>query len=276
MSSETAEVRKSKLIKSPHGFSTRRGGVSRGIFDSLNLGMNRGDDECDVKENWRRFLEACDIDTDRFVCGKQVHGNYVHVADESVLREAYGAGYMAEADGYVTNIKNIPLAVFTADCVPVLLEDMEGGVVAAVHCGWRSTVADIEKETIDKMVCLGGAIDNICIAIGPAICEKCFQVGEEVIEAVCKLLGIDFKEAILHDTFYYNTDVVLFCKDKESEGKYYLNLRQVVKQRFMQLGIPDNQIEISKECTMCQPGDYWSHRYTNGERGSQANIIMLR
>ena len=273
-----AIVRKSNIIKSPHGFSTRKGGVSKGIFDSLNLGMNRGDDIDDVKENWRRFLEACCISNDEFVCGKQVHGDYVHIADESVLRPAYGEGWMADADGYVTNKKNVPLAVFTADCVPVLLEDIQGGVVAAVHCGWRSTVADIGKETIDKMVTLGAKPENICVAIGPAICRKCFQVGQEVIEAVCSLLGLDAKENIkdLPDSFEESVDrEILFIEDKENPGKYFLDLRLVVKKRFMQLGVSENHIEISRDCTMCQPEDYWSHRYTGGIRGSQANIIEL-
>ncbi len=263
MSDTSAVIRTSSVIKSPHGFSTRRGGVSTGIFNSLNLGMNRGDDSNLVKENWRRFLEACNIHEEEFVCGKQVHGNYVHIATRDVARPAYGPGWMADADGYVTNERGLPLAVFTADCVPVLLEDIEGGVVAAVHCGWRSTVADIEKETIDKMVSLGASTTNIHIAIGPAICEKCFQVGREVIDAVINLLeGVDGADE-------------LYISDSENAGKYYLNLRGVVKKRFMMLGVPGKNIEISSECTMCQPGDYWSHRYTNGDRGSQANIIML-
>lgn len=277
---EKAVVRQSKLIKSPHGFSTRIGGVSSGIFDSLNLGMNRGDDVEAVKENWRRFLKACNISNEEFVCGKQVHGNYVHIADESVLRPAYGEGWMADADGYVTNKKRVPLAVFTADCVPVLLEDIQGGVVAAVHCGWRSTVADIEKETIDKMLLLGANEDDICVAIGPAICKKCFQVGREVIEAVCELLGMNFDESISNSSDSFEDEDIragkmFFIRDKDNEDKYYLDLRRVVKERFMQLELKEDNIEISDECTMCQPGDYWSHRYTNGERGSQANIIEL-
>ncbi len=262
MNDSSAIIRTSSLLKNPHGFSTRKGGVSTGIFSSLNLGMNRGDDISLVKENWRRFLDACSIHEDKFVCGKQVHGNYVHVATKDIARPAYGAGWMADADGYVTNEPGLPLAVFTADCVPVLLEDNVGGVVAAVHCGWRSTVADIEKETIDKMVGLGADVNNINIAIGPAICEKCFQVGGEVIEAVISLLEDDVTE--------------LYVADSMNDGKYYLNLRGVVKKRFMMLGVPGENIEISPECTMCQPDDYWSHRYTNGERGSQANIIMLK
>lgn len=262
MNDMTAVIKTSSKIKSPHGFSTRIGGVSTGIFDSLNLGMNRGDDENLVKENWRRFMEASGISEEKFVCGKQVHGNYVQIATSKIARPAYGPGWMAEADGYVTNEPGLPLAVFTADCVPVLLEDCVAGVVAAVHCGWRSTVADIEKETIEKMVGLGASTTNINVAIGPAICDKCFQVGSEVIGAVNKLLnGVETGD--------------LYFPDKEHDDKFYLNLRGVVKRRFMMLGVLEDNIEVSRECTMHQPTEYWSHRYTHGERGSQANIIML-
>ena len=131
---------KSKLITYPHGFSTRNGGVSQGIFSSLNLGMNRGDDEDSVKENYRRFLKSCGIKTESFVCGKQVHGNNVMMVYKEDAKPAYGYDELFEADGYVTNISGVPLAVFTADCIPLLLADEESGVIAAVHCGWRSTV----------------------------------------------------------------------------------------------------------------------------------------
>lgn len=256
---ESLSIVKSSFIKSPHAFSTRLGGVSQGIFSSLNLGMNRGDDIASVKENWNRFLKASNINTNLFVCGKQVHSNYVHIATSDDLREAYGPGDLIEADGYVTNESNVAIAVFTADCVPVLLEDIDHHVIGSVHCGWRSTMADIENNTIDKMLSLGAHPENIRISIGPAICEKCFEVGSEVIEAAIELLGYDCSELYI----------------QKENNKYLLNLRGVVKKRFTQLGIPENNIEIIKDCTMHSPEKYWSHRYTKGERGSQANIIML-
>ena len=152
MSDTSAVIRTSSVIKSPHGFSTRRGGVSTGIFNSLNLGMNRGDDSNLVKENWRRFLEACNIHEEEFVCGKQVHGNYVHVATRDIARPAYGPGWMADADGYVTNERGLPLAVFTADCVPVLLEDIEDAEEDVRDEGPAALLADVSNSALSDRV----------------------------------------------------------------------------------------------------------------------------
>lgn len=250
---------KSSLIDCPHGFSTRTGGVSDGIFASLNLGMNRGDDKLRVIENWNRFLDSAGINSREFVCGEQVHKNNVHIATKDDLRPAYGPGEMNVCDGYVTNLKDVPLAIFIADCVPVLLYDREHKVIGAVHCGWRSTVADIQKNAVDKMVTLGSKEKDIAAAIGPAIGKCCFEVGVEVIQAVNELLKGDAA------SFY----------TKKGE-KYLLDLRGVVKQRFIELGLKEENIELVGECTMCHPDRYWSHRYTKGERGSMAAVIALQ
>lgn len=247
---------KSSVISCPHGFSTRTGGVSDGMFATLNLGMNRGDERARVTENWRRFLRSCGIETDSFVCGKQVHGNKVHIARREDLRPAYGKGFMNECDGYVTDIANVPLAIFTADCVPVLMEDEKAGVVGAIHCGWRSTVADIEKNAVDAFTSLGSNPADIHIALGPAIDRCCFEVGGEVIEEVKRLIGGA-------DEFY-----------SERADKYMLDLRGVVKRRFTMLGVLPENIETVGECTMCHPERYYSHRGTKGNRGSLACLIM--
>lgn len=257
--SEEIRVETSEKLRFPHGFSTRIGGVSEGIYESLNLGMNRRDIKERVIENWNRFLEACNISQKEFVCGEQVHGNNVHIADYNDLRPAYGPGEMNVADGYVTNKPGIPLAIFTADCVPVLLEDYDNCVAGAVHCGWRSTVADIQKETIEKMISLNASLDNIHVAIGPAIDRCCFEVGKEVIDAVELLLGENCADLY----------------DAKSDGKYMLDLRGVVKRRFIQLGVSEQNIELVGECTMCHPDRYFSHRYSKGQRGSLACVIGI-
>lgn len=259
MEKEKIVVEKAKKFIYPHGFSTRIGGVSDGIYASLNLGMNRGDAKEKVIKNWDLFREASGIKNEAFVCGNQVHGNNVHIAANADLRPAYGPGELIEADGYVTNESNVPLSVFTADCVPVLLEDSIAGVVGAVHSGWRSTVADIEKQAIKKMISLGSNPSDILIAIGPAIDKCCFEVGPEVIEAVNELIGSD------NAASYYA------AKDN---GKFMLDLRGVVKKRFIQLGVLPENIEFVGGCTMCNHERYFSHRYTKGERGSLACIIV--
>lgn len=258
--SEEVQIDTSVILQSRHAFSTRIGGISDKEFGTLNLGMNRGDEPVRVTENWRRFMEKAGIGYKPFVCGKQVHGNVVHVATHEDARPAYGEGELIEADGYVTKEKGLPLAIFTADCVPVLLEDTTAGVVGAVHCGWRSTVADIEANAIEKMVELGAKTCNIRIAIGPAINRCCFEVGPEVIDAVKWLIGD--KEAA---AFY----------DAKSDGKYMLDLKGVVACRFEQLGVPGENMEMVGECTMCHPEKYYSHRYSNGSRGSLASVIEL-
>ena len=250
----------STLIRSPHGFSTRLGGVSEGIFSSLNLGMNRGDDVALVTENWRIFLDDTGIGYKPFVCGKQVHGNNVHIASIEDARPAFGPGELIEADGYVTNVVDLPLAIFTADCVPVLMEDPLAGVVGAIHCGWRSTVADIMKSAVDAFISLGSSPENIRMAIGPAIRRCCFEVGEEVIEAVVNLIGEG------HEDLYNLKD----------NGKYMLDLSEVVKARFIQLGLGQDNMEIVGECTLCHPDLYYSHRYGGPTRGSLASAICLK
>ena len=258
--SEDVQVDMSDIITSRHAFSTRIGGISDREYSTLNLGMNRGDEQARVTENWRRFFEKAGIDNIPFVCGKQVHGNTVHIATRSDARPAYGEGELIEADGYVTKEANLPLAIFTADCVPLLLEDVNAGVVGAIHCGWRSTVADIEGNAIDKMIELGAKAEDIRAAIGPAIDKCCFEVGEEVIEAVEKLIGA--KEA----AEYY---------DSKENGKYMLDLRGVVACRLVRLGVAADNIEMVGGCTMCNPKRYFSHRYSNGSRGSLASVISL-
>lgn len=252
-------ILKSKLLTFPHGFSTRVGGVSEGIYDSLNLGMNRGDDPEKVKENWRLFLDACGIDNKAFVCGAQVHSTIVYPATKDNLRPAYGEGTLIEADGYVTNEKNVPVAIFTADCVPILLEDSLNRVVGAVHAGWRGAVSDIEKSAISQMLNHKADVENIHIAIGPAIGFCCFEVGPEVVDGIKSLLG---------------KDAAPFIKEKGS-GKFMADLRGAVRMRFIQLGVKPENIELVGECTMCHPEKYWSHRYTGGIRGSQACAISI-
>jgi len=255
----TVIVLKAKEFVSKHGFSTRTGGVSTGIYESLNLGMNRGDDRELVIENWDRFLDASGISEREFVCGNQIHSAKVHIATKKDLRPAYGPGELIEADGYVTNIPGVPLAVFTADCVPVLLEDSKNRVIGCLHAGWRGAVADIEGEGINKMLSLGADISEIKVAIGPAIDKCCFEVGDEVKEGIVNLLGEDGQK---------------FLTLKQN-GKYMADLRGAVKRRFLQLGVKEQNIELVGGCTMCHPELFWSHRYTKGERGSQASIITL-
>lgn len=246
-------------ITAPHCFTTRYGGVSVGSLSAMNLGENRGDDPANVIENYRRIKEATGVDTDRLCFTKQVHGNEVRmVTEEDIHTLMTPVPY--EADGLVTNVPGLSILAFVADCVPLLMYEENHGVAAAVHCGWRSTVRDIMAVAVEKMVSLGAVPGEIRAAIGASIGACCFEVGPEVPEAVYALLPDDHAGIV---------------RAGEAEGKFYVDLREAIARRLVQLGVAREHILVSTECTMCSPHKYWSHRVTKGDRGNQAAMITL-
>lgn len=246
-------------IKARHAFTTRYGGVSGGIWASLNLGEHRGDDPENVRENYRRVKEATGIDTDRLVFTRQVHGREVRVATQADIHTLM-TPVPYEADGLVTNIPGLPITCFIADCVPLLMHDEKNGVIAAVHCGWRSTVQDIMAAAVEKMVSLGAEPGEIQAAVGESIGACCFEVGPEVPEAVRALLPGAHEGVI---------------RQGKAPDKFYVDLREAIRRRLTQLGVPAEHIAVSDECTVCQHNKYWSHRATQGRRGHQAAMIEL-
>jgi len=248
----------SSLLSARHMFTTRHGGVSTGVWSSWNFGENRGDEIENVRENYRRAGEIFGVSADDFVVTRQVHGIEVRVAAETD-RHTIGEPVPYEIDGLVTNIKGLPILIHIADCVPVLLEDKEAGVIGAVHCGWKSSVADILGVAVGKMLSLGAKAENIHAAIGESIGFCCFETDSEVPEAVEKYLGGDTAGLIR----------------EEVSGKFHVDLKNANARRLMQLGLKSENIDISTECTMCNQEKYWSHRGTQGVRGSMCAAIML-
>jgi YfiH family protein len=246
-------------IPFPHAFTTRWGGVSTGALDSLNLGENRGDSEENVRENYRRVFGALGLPEQEACFTKQVHGSVVRLVTDADRRALF-TPFPYEADGIVTNVRGLPLFCFTADCVPVLLCDPSAGAAGAIHCGWRSTAADILGEAVSKMQALGARPENIRAAVGPAIELCCFETGPEVPEAVERLLGGD-------------SGGVFFAAG--DTGKFMVDLKETNRRRLIRLGLRTENISVSDECTACNCGKYWSHRKTGGIRGSQAALIAV-
>ena len=249
----------SDILKVPHAFTTRLGGVSGGIWESLNLGENRGDTRENVEENYRRISCALGV-PDKMVFTRQVHGCRVEAVDESDLRSPFGPT-PPERDGLITARPNVPLIIFTADCIPILFHDGRRGAIGACHAGWRGTVADIAGETVRQMASTFGCrLGDIRAAIGPGIGPCCFETGAEVPEAVMEVLG-DIGEE--------------FISPKEN-GKFMVDLKGVNRSLLIRAGLLEENIDVSEECTKCLHEKYWSHRYTQGARGSQASIIVLK
>lgn len=249
----------SDQIAARHAFTTRYGGVSQGDFASLNLGANRGDDPAAVRENYRRLCALMGVGIDGMAVTKQVHGNVVRIVTEEDRHVCMGP-VPYEADGIVTNVKGLPILCMVADCVPVLLWDGEHGVAGAIHCGWRSSVTDILKNAVEQMETLGAEREKIRAAIGPAIGACCFETDDDVPEAIEKYLS-------------GNTEGLF---TRRPDGKTMVDLKEANARRLVMLGLKRENIDISDECTMCSHEKYWSHRYTKGQRGSQAAFIVLR
>jgi len=239
-------------IVATHAFTTRFGGISSGVFSSLNLGLNLNDTKENVKENYKRLCDVLGIKSDDIVFSNQVHGSRVRVVSQADRGAVFKACTTEQADGVITNERNVALMVFTADCVPMLLHDPVKNVIGAIHAGWRSTAAGIAGIAVQEMQeqfnCNPG---NILAAIGPSISGCCYEVGPEVADAFCK-----FKEYIT-----------------EHNGKYKVDLKEVNRIQLANAGVVN--ITTSDECTCCNNKKFWSHRFTKGERGSQIAIISM-
>ena len=245
-------------IKINHAFTTRAGGISEGVYASLNLSEIMGDSEWAVRENYSRLCETCGFSLARLAVAKQVHGTEVRAVTSADSHELFDA-IPYEADGLMTDEKGLALAVFTADCVPILLYDPVRGVAAAVHAGWRGTAADIAGKAVRKMGEVYGCDPgDICAAIGPSIGKCCFETDNDVPDAMRALLGAEAEKFI-------------FPRGE----KQTVNLRWINRRLLEKAGVLKKNIAVSGECTMCRHNKYWSHRYTNGQRGSMASVIML-
>ena len=245
-------------IKTVHAFTTRLGGVSNGIYESLNLAQRAGDDFESVKENYSRLALALGISTDDLVCSTQVHGTFIRVATNEDRGKLFKPN-PHQADGIITQTPGVALMVFTADCVPILLYDPVKKVAAAVHAGWRSTVANITGIAVEKMnIEFGCSPSDIAAAIGPCISKCCFETDKDVAIAFGEVL----KESTYADECY-----------SKSKNKYMVDLKEANRILLTRAGLTD--ICLSDECTFCSSEKYWSHRKTNGKRGSQAAIISI-
>ncbi|MCL2589009.1 MAG: peptidoglycan editing factor PgeF, partial [Oscillospiraceae bacterium] len=226
-------------IPVPHAFTTRLGGVSEGIYESLNLGARLGDDPAAVAENYDRIAAVLGISEPAIVLSRQVHGDCVRTVRRGDTRDT-------EADGLVTDDLGTALAVFTADCIPILLWDAGTGAVGAVHAGWRGTVQDIVGKAVGKLLAFGADPRTIRAAIGPGIGSCCFETDTDVPQAVRAVLGDEAADCI---------------QDKPS-GKAMVNLKEVNRRLLIRAGVPPEQITVAAECTMCAPDLFWSHRKT--------------
>ncbi|NBJ12735.1 peptidoglycan editing factor PgeF [Microvirga arsenatis] len=163
-----------------HAFFTRQGGVSEGIYASLNGGVGSADDPSRVQENRRRMAAALDVAPDALVSVYQVH------SPDAVIVEGPWRGERPRADAMVTGVPGLALGITTADCGPVLFADAEARVIGAAHAGWRGAVTGILEATLDAMERLGARRGNVVAVLGPTISRKAYEVGPDFIDRFTK------------------------------------------------------------------------------------------
>lgn len=252
-----------KLPGVVHGFSTRLGGCSEGIYASMNLSFARGDKEDAVKENYRRISAALGFLPEDIVTSDQTHTANVRVVTE----EDRGNGITksrpyTDVDGMVTNVPGLVLATFYADCVPLYLVDPVHKAIGLSHSGWRGTAAGIGEVTVEALrKNYGSDPADIYAAVGPSICQECYEVSEDVI--------VEFRKAFsaeLWPKLFY----------KKQNGKYQLNLWEANRQIFLRAGILPEHISMPGICTCCNPDFLFSHRASKGKRGNLGAFLGIR
>lgn len=245
-----------------HGFSTRKGGVSTGIFSSMNLNFKRGDDPDAVMENYRRMAAALNMRVEDMVLSDQTHTTNVRVITE----EDRGKGILkpqdySDVDGMITNVPGIVLVTSYADCVPLYFVDPVRKDIGLSHSGWKGTVGHIGQKTVWKMhEVYGSEPKDIVAAIGPSICQSCYEVSDDVAEAFRANFTADEAADILLD---------------KGNGKYQLDLWKANWYVLTDAGILPEHLSVTDLCTACHPDLLWSHRKTNGQRGGLSAFLSL-
>ena len=244
-------------ISTPHCFTTRFGGVSRGALSSMNLAIKLDETDENVTRNFEILGDALGFGIEDLVLTRQTHSDMVRVVGRSDCNGCFHRDY-PECDALVTNDPGVALTVFTADCTPILFHDPLTGAVGAAHAGWRGTAAAIAAKTVETMVReFGCKAENIRAAIGPNIGFCHFETDADVPNAMLAAFGEEVRPFI-----------------RKAEEKYYVNLKEINALILRRAGV--RHIEISEDCTMCQPDRFWSHRVTGGNRGSQGAIIVCK
>ncbi len=239
------EILSSALLAAfPHGFSTRRGGRSHDAFASLNLGGSVGDGAEAVAANWDALKRATGLG---FARARQVHGDRVVVA-----RAAGDLG--EEADAVISVAHGVAACVVVADCVPILLADPRSGAVAAVHAGWRGTLAHTAARAVERLAQeVGAQAGDLLAAIGPAIGPCCYEVSPELAQAFRDDLGSSVAEP--------------------RGGNARVDLWLANELVLQRAGLCRERVEVLGRCTACEPDAFFSHRRDRGRTGRQVGFI---
>lgn len=247
------------LVK--HCFTTRLGGVSKGIYESLNLSFTRGDEEASVRENFSRVAGVLGAAPEQFVFSDQTHTTCVR----RVREEDGGHGLTRkkeffDVDGLITDVPGLVLSTFYADCVPLYFVDPVKRAIGLSHSSWRGTVGRMGRATVEAMEReFGTRPEDLFCAIGPSICQDCYEVSGDVAEA----FWAEFPE---------NHEIL---KSKGND-KYLLDLWRANEIVLKEAGVRPEKLAVTGLCTCCNHKLLFSHRASAGKRGNLGAFLMIR
>lgn len=246
-----------------HLFSTRIGGVSQGYYGSMNLSYTRGDEKSAVDENFRRIAETLGCRVEDFVCSDQTHTTNLRV----VTAADRGKGVVCprdyqDVDGLLTQEKGIVLATFYADCVPLYFVDPQKGAIALAHSGWRGTVARMGQCVVEQMKeCFGTRPEDLIAAIGPSICQSCYEVSADVAGAFAD----EFRKKGQREQLLRSA----------GDDKYLLDLWRANEIVLREAGVAAEHIQVTDVCTCHNSSILFSHRASQGKRGNLGAFLGL-
>lgn len=239
-----------------HGFFSREGGVSGGLYGSLNCGLGSGDERSAVVENRRRVAETLSVRPDALLTCHQVHS-----ADVLVVAQPWPMDERPKADAIVTRTPGIAVAALAADCAPILFADAAAGVIGAAHAGWKGALGGVAEATVAAMVALGADRARLSAVVGPCIGQKNYEVGHDFM---ARFLEVD--EA--NGEFF----------SLEAGAKPRFALGAYVGSRLRAAGV--GRVEVLDVCTYADPGRFFSYRRTTHlaepDYGRQISAIALR
>lgn len=247
-------------------FSTRLGGVSKGYLSSLNLGWDRGEPRENVCENYRRYCVSIGGDADKLILSDQIHETTVCYVDEKYCGGTDIEKKLKGVDGMITDIPEVLLATSFADCVPLFFCDPKKKIIASSHSGWKGTVAEIGKCTVQKFQDMGSAVEDIQVLIGPSICQECYEVSADVAG----------KFAEVYDKPEIGQIIKKGRVTSEGEQKYQLDLWAANWFQLKRAGIVPEHMHLAGICTCCNHGLLFSHRASHGKRGNLNGFLRIR
>jgi len=246
-----------------HGFSTRLGGTSKGIFSSMNLSFSRGDDKTCVSKNFELFADSIGTTPEHMVYAMQTHTtNVLKVGKDECGMGVTRERNFTDIDGLITNEPGVCLVTSYADCVPLYFVDVQKRCIGLSHSGWRGTVGKIGIQTVKMMAQeFDSNPQDIIAFIGPSICQDCYEVSQDVADEFLKAYS---KEEIAH---------ILISK---SNKKFQLNLHQANKYNLLDAGLKLENIFVTDICTCCNPDLLYSHRASKGQRGGLCGFLEIK